>query len=213
MRRLEIHDLAVRKHAPHLLGEVVPLVGTVKIVEGERAAAQQELAQDPHLVVAQPHVAGLDDVDPGVVPELRIVERQDDRVVHFDRGGGPQPAREVLFGGGRVDRPRLAPVVEAVAVVDGEGAVADADERPLQSREPFVLQRGTCAMAWERRAGSMSSRPAIMPATTSAAGRITGRLRPPRGCAEMILSSRSCARSNDGAISSAASVSRFASPS
>ena len=92
MRRLEVHDLAVWKDAPHLLGEVVPLVGTVKIVEGERSAAQQKLAQDPHFVVPKPHVAGLDDVQPGVVPELRIVERQDDRIVHFDRGGGPETA-------------------------------------------------------------------------------------------------------------------------
>ena len=45
------------------------------------------------------------------------------------------------FDFGRIDGPGLAPVVEPVPVIDGQGAVADPNERPLQSGEAFVLQR------------------------------------------------------------------------
>ncbi len=141
MRRREVDELAVREHALHLLRRVVPLVRTVEVVEGQRAAAQQELAQDRHLVVAQAQVARLDDVDPAVVPQLGIVQREDDGIVDLDGRGGAQPARQVLLGRRGIDGPRLAPVIDAIPAVHGEGGVANAHERPLQAGEAVVLQQ------------------------------------------------------------------------
>src|SRR5918993_2038172 len=78
MRRRNLHDLAIRKHPLELLFRQLPLVRAVKIVKRQRAAAQQELAQDWNLGVLQLQVARLDDVYPGIFPELRILECQDD---------------------------------------------------------------------------------------------------------------------------------------
>ena len=103
----QVDDLAIGEHALHLALEVGPLDRAVEVVERERAAAQQELAQDRHLGLLQPEVARLDDVDPGIGPEIRIFEREDDGIVDLDGGDGADASREVLFGGRRVDEPRL----------------------------------------------------------------------------------------------------------
>src|SRR5215203_1699204 len=88
MRRRNLHDLAIRKHPLQLLFRQLPFVRAVKIVKRQRAAAQQELAQNRHLGVLQLQVAGLDNVDPGIVPELWILECQDDWLADVDRGDG-----------------------------------------------------------------------------------------------------------------------------
>ena len=60
----QIDDLAIGKHAFELALDVRPFDRPVEVVEGERAAAQQELAQDRDLGLLQPQVAAFDDVDP-----------------------------------------------------------------------------------------------------------------------------------------------------
>jgi hypothetical protein len=50
--------IAIGEHALHLALHVGPLDGAVEVVEGERAAAQQELAQDRDLGVLKPQVPG-----------------------------------------------------------------------------------------------------------------------------------------------------------
>jgi hypothetical protein len=50
----------------------------VEVVEGGGATAQQELAQDGHLAILQPEIAGLDEIDPRLIPELGIIEGEDD---------------------------------------------------------------------------------------------------------------------------------------
>ena len=53
MRRLDLDDLAIGKDQLQLpLGEI-PFVRTVEVVERQRAAAQQELAQRRRFLVAQ----------------------------------------------------------------------------------------------------------------------------------------------------------------
>ena len=71
--RRKIDDLAIGKHPLQLAFEIQPLDRTVKIVERQRAAAQEELAKDRNLRFLEPKIARLDDVDPGIVPEVGIL--------------------------------------------------------------------------------------------------------------------------------------------
>ena len=111
----------------------------MKIVERQRAAAQEELTQDRDVRVGELQVSRLDHVDPRIGDEPRIVQREHDRVFHLNRRRGLQTAREVLLGGRAVDEPGLA--VEVLR--DRGGAfdcvvVLDADEAPLESGEAIV---------------------------------------------------------------------------
>ena len=69
-----LDDRAIREHALHLPLEILPLVRAVEVVEHRRAAPQQEFAQTRDFGLRQLQRAGLDDVDPGMLEELRIVE-------------------------------------------------------------------------------------------------------------------------------------------
>ena len=48
-----------------------------------------------------------------MLPEFLVVERDDDGLGDVDGGDRAEPARQVLFGRRRVDRPRLFPVADA----------------------------------------------------------------------------------------------------
>src|SRR4051812_21745532 len=52
-----LDDLAAGEEQLHLLLEISPLGGAVKVVHHRRATAREELAQDRHLVRLQPHAA------------------------------------------------------------------------------------------------------------------------------------------------------------
>ena len=134
----EIDDLPLGKHLLHFLREVLPLERTVEVVEERAAAAQQELAQDLRVAVGQREVARLDEVDPRVLEEAWVVEREHDRVEHVDGGGGLDAARQVLFGGRSVDEPGLAVELELLARGLGVVVVLDADEAPLQAGEAVI---------------------------------------------------------------------------
>ena len=56
----------------------------MEVVEVGMAAAQQELAQDRHVAVEHFQIARLDEIDPRVLEQPRIVERQHDRVFDLD---------------------------------------------------------------------------------------------------------------------------------
>ena len=114
MRGRQIDDLAVGKHPLHLLLEVVPLDRPVEVVEGERAAAQQELAQVGDF--ASPSTAGC--------PARRCRSRGSSRApgsssvmttgsLTWIDVTVRTPARQVLLRGRIVDRPGL--VVDVVA--------------------------------------------------------------------------------------------------
>ena len=138
----EVDDLAVGEDALHLRGQVVELDRAVEVVEHRRAAAQQELAQVRHVGVGHLQVAGLDEVNPGMLEEARVVERQDHRIFNLDRRRGLHATRQVLLGRGGVDVPRLA--VEVLRLVGAFGVVVvlDPNEAPLQPGEPLVAGPG-----------------------------------------------------------------------
>ena len=129
---------AIGKHASQLALEIRPFDRSVKIVERQRAAAQQELAQDRHLGLLQPEVARFDHVDPRIGPEIRILERQHDRIVDLNRRRGAHAAREILFGRRRVDEPGLVLRIQIAAARNRPRGVANARERPLQTGESRI---------------------------------------------------------------------------
>ena len=193
----QVDDLALGKDALELAHDVLPLDRAVEVVEGRRPAAQEELAQDGHFLVLQPQVARLDEVDPGVLEQLRIGQREHDGIVDADGGDALEPPRQVLLGGRTVDRPRLAPVARAKAV-GVPRRVLDADERPLEPAEPPIAgdllraRREPRARDDAHRGHGDHHHAGHAPAPGRAAGH---HRRPPRGAPSTIASSRSCARS------------------
>ena len=126
-------DLAIGEHAPHLAGEALPLDRPVKIVEHRRAAPKQELAQNRHVALEQSQRARLDEIDPWVLKETRIVEREDNRVLDLNRGRGLHTPGEVLIGRGRVDEPRLSFEVLRDLRPFRVEVVPDSNEPPLEA--------------------------------------------------------------------------------
>src|SRR5918994_1579904 len=80
VRWSELHNVPLGKDALQLAYQVVPLVRAVKVVEGSGPSAQQELAQDWYFCLGEPQVPGFHEVDPRMLPESRILERQHDRI-------------------------------------------------------------------------------------------------------------------------------------
>ena len=171
----------------------------MEVVEVGMAAAQQELAQDRHVAVEHFQIARLDEIDPRVLEQPRIVERQHDRVFDLDCRRRLHAAREVLLGGRRVDVPRLAVEVLLNVRAFGDEVIFDADEPPLQAGVAVVRRIGQlrvdarmdCRQQRQQERGN-ERKAELHHRSTS-------------------LSSNSCARSYVGAISSAASVCFFAS--
>src|SRR5581483_5084550 len=83
-------------------------------------------------------VAGFDEVDPRVLKEPRIVEREDDRIFDLDGRRGFDAARQILLRRRRIDVPRLAVKVLLDVRPFGDEVVLDADEAPLQPRIAIV---------------------------------------------------------------------------
>ena len=103
-----VDNRAIGKDPFDFVLEGLPFERPVKIVEHRGPAAQKELAQDRHLALEQLQRAGLDEVDPWILKEPRIVERHHDRILDVNRRRGLHAARQVLLGGRTVDEPRLA---------------------------------------------------------------------------------------------------------
>jgi hypothetical protein len=110
----------------------------VEVVEHGGTAAQQEFAQDRHFGVEQPQRARLDEIDPGVLEQPRVVERDDDRILDLDGGGGFHAARQVLLGRGAVDEPRLPGNLLRDLGSLCDGVIFDPDESPLEAGVPIV---------------------------------------------------------------------------
>jgi hypothetical protein len=113
----------------------------VEVVHVGAAAAEQELAQDRRLVVLHPHAARLDEINPRILEQARIVERQQDRILDLDGGGGLDAARQVLFRRRGIDPPRLAVEVLRHPRALEHMVVLDADEAPLQAGEAIIWRR------------------------------------------------------------------------
>ena len=193
----------------------------MEIIEGQRAAAQQELAQNGDLVVLGNPGARFDQIDPRIREERRVVERDDDGLVDLNRGDRLDASREILLGCRVVDRPALVVGVAAGEARQLGAVVANAREGPLQSGELRVRPRGVLGrgIAWRHRSSRHPEERGTGPEqdSDSPQTRPTGRHRNPGLTLaggwppSMAFRRSSCARSKLGAISSAASASRFAS--
>ena len=148
------------------------------------------------VAVGQPQVARLDEVDPRVAEEPRIVERQHDRILDLDDGRGLEAARQVLLGR-RARRcttaRRRSPA--AIARAFGDVVILDADEAPLQAGEAVVGAR----LAAARRARRRAERGSAAPASSADGGEPTARraftAAPPPASAAGPARARSSARS------------------
>src|SRR5207237_8184600 len=67
-------ELAVWKDLRHLPREVPKLIGSPEIIGMEKSAAQQKFTQARRFLVAEQHLAGLDDVEIGKITNLVIHE-------------------------------------------------------------------------------------------------------------------------------------------
>src|SRR5215218_1930582 len=138
VRRSQLHHVALGKDALQLAYQVVPLIWAVKVVEGSGPSAQQELAQYRYLRLGETQVPGFDKIDPGMLPESRVLKRQHDRIGNVHRRDALDPARQILFGCRSVDGPGLSPVFHPVATRLGIRRVLDPDKGPLQPGEARV---------------------------------------------------------------------------
>src|SRR5229473_2982895 len=93
----QIHDLAIGKYLFHLAEKMLPLKWTMEIVERRGTAAQEKFAKRLRVVLGELQVSRLDEIDPRIGEEPRIVERQDGRILNIDRRRRFDPPRQVLL--------------------------------------------------------------------------------------------------------------------
>src|SRR6266850_4718200 len=136
-----LDDLAIGEQLLHLTFEISPFERPVKIIHHRAASAQQELAQRCRVAVAHAHAARLDEVDPRILEEARVVERQQNRILDLNGGGRLDAAGQVLLRGGRVDPPGLAVEILRDPVAFEHVVILDAHEPPLQARVAVVGHR------------------------------------------------------------------------
>ena len=110
----------------------------MKIVEHRRPAPEKVLPQGGHVAIKQLQGAGLHEIDPRILEQARVVTRQDDGIFDLNRGRRFHAPRQVLFGGGRVDKPRLSGEVLGDLRTFRDVVVFDADKPPLQARVSIV---------------------------------------------------------------------------
>src|SRR5262249_5192174 len=134
-------DLAVRKDFLHLDGEVLPLERAVEVVERRRAATQQELAQRFRVGVGQLQISRFDEINPRIREEPRIVQGEDDRILHVDRHRRFDASRQVLLRGWSIDQPRFAIEFVLNPGAFGRVVIFDANESPLQASVALVAGR------------------------------------------------------------------------
>src|SRR5262249_20443341 len=118
--------------------EVFPLDRSMKVVEHRRSATEQELAESRDLGVEHPQETRLDKIDPRIFEEALVIERQDDGIFDLNRGCRLYPPRQVLFGGGTVDKPRFAGEVVGLLRPFDRVVILDTNEPPLQAGVAFV---------------------------------------------------------------------------
>ena len=138
----DLDDLAIGKHLLHLAARSAPTRtgrGSRRTSRCRRAAGTRAGSGIARRL--QPQVARLDEVDPRILEQPRVVERQHDRILDLDRGRRLDAARQVLLRRRRVDDPRLAVEVLLDARAFGRVVVLDADEAPLQAGEAVVGRR------------------------------------------------------------------------
>jgi hypothetical protein len=111
--------LAVGEHAAHFVRQVVPLVLAPEVVHHQEAAVEEIPPQAANFVVGEQHPPRLDEVDEGVVEQLRVGQLQH-LVVGIDphRSELLQAEGEIEIAVGKVGRPAAAPAVIARAVAD-----------------------------------------------------------------------------------------------
>ena len=73
----DLHDRAVGKHFLHALLEAVPFRGAPEIVEHQKSAIEQVIAQSVSLLLAEIEAAGLDHVDEGIIGQLLIGQAEE----------------------------------------------------------------------------------------------------------------------------------------
>src|SRR5579884_1000759 len=134
----DLDDGAVRENFAHAGGEDLPLVGAVKVVAHEEAAAEQVLPHGPRLLVGEVPMADLDAVEPRPVVDVVVVE------IDGLLDGARLHARQPAHGGGEMAiRARVGhrPVGGAFlpASQELEAAVTAANRRIHQAGEgPFA---------------------------------------------------------------------------
>src|SRR6266851_871858 len=138
----DLDDLSIREQPFHLVLEHRPFRGAVEIIHHRAAAAEQELAKDRDLAVEQARAARLDEIDPGIFEQARIVHRQENRVLDLDGGRSLHAARQILFCGWSVDTPGLAVELLRDPPAFEHVVIFDADEAPLEPGEAIVGGRG-----------------------------------------------------------------------
>ena len=201
----DFDDFAIGKDPFHLAHEIVPFVRSMEIVEVDAAAAQHELPQNRDVAVVHLQKPGLDEIDPRIFEEAGIVERQHNRIFHLNRGCRLHTARQVLLCGGGVDIPGLAVELLRHARAFGDVVVLHAHEAPLEAGEAIVGRGGQLRIDGGLHRGRQGQQ---REEDGDEREPVLGHhCRPP----STSFNSSSCARSYDGAISSAASVCFFAS--
>ena len=102
----DVDDRPVGEHAPHAVDEDAPLDGAVKVVDHEKPAAQQVLAQLRRLRVREVPLADFDGIEPGPIEHVvAVVEVHglldgagvDDREPPHERRDVPVAARVVGY--------------------------------------------------------------------------------------------------------------------
>ncbi len=117
----DLDDRAVRKHAMHAFDEAGPFHAAVEIVDHQEPSAQQVVAQPRGFLVAEYPAADFDGVDPRVVEQMIVHDRQR---LAFVRGIDPRQALhaldQVLLG--------IRPIGEPAAATAGARADAGIGE-------------------------------------------------------------------------------------
>src|SRR5687768_10639825 len=120
MRERQVDDRVLRQNPPYVLLEVPPLVRTPEIIDDEKAASEQVIAQTLHFRLVQRHAADFDCVQEREHAKPRVIQRYCVvRLIRIDLTYEPlHYCNELLVALWKVDRPGTTVTTKPAARVD-----------------------------------------------------------------------------------------------
>ena len=124
----DVFDDGVGQHHTHAAHEAVPIVLAVEVIDHEKSAARDEVAEPLGFGVGEGPVGDADGVDPRVVPHVVVIDIDDvEGRGRIDAGETAEGDEAIVVGAREVLRPSAAESAISVAAAIA-GVVAEAAE-------------------------------------------------------------------------------------
>ncbi len=105
---LDFQDLLAGEHTDHGVAKSCPIVFAMKVVYNQEATAEKVVAEACAFALIDVPVGGLGGVDPGMIENAVVGNREMVRFTGVDAGEAADALGKVSFGLGHIDHPPLA---------------------------------------------------------------------------------------------------------